>query len=199
MVLDCHSPGQAALLFRGVHPRALFVDTVWKLTVHAGGLAGDVTGTDGLDPEKPWEWVASAATEFGHAPGLAEGVDLFRRASSVHLLGGGYVNKVWPYQVSLVSAAAALARAAGVPAYATGLGLIPADLTEDFAAFGQTGVDALAEVVRRTLDAWEVPGSAVTVVEGIPGKDMTVPVKLADRLEGSFATPRWAHSCDIPP
>nr|HQV19601.1 polysaccharide pyruvyl transferase family protein [Gordonia sp. (in: high G+C Gram-positive bacteria)] len=62
---------------------------------------------------------------------------------------------------------------------------IQADLTDDFAAFGQTGVDALAEVVRRTLDSWDVPGSAVTVVEGIPGKDMTVPVKLADRLKGS--------------
>ena len=39
-------------------------------------------------------------------------------------------------------------------------------------------------MVRRTLDSWDVPGSAVTVVEGIPGKDMTVPVKLADRLKG---------------
>ncbi|WP_298807389.1 polysaccharide pyruvyl transferase family protein [uncultured Gordonia sp.] len=253
VVLDCHSPGQATLLFRGIHPRTIFVDTIWKLTVHAGGLSGDVDGTDGLDPDRPWEWVASAATEFGHAPGLAEGVDLFRRAASVHLLGGGYVNNVWPYQVSLVSAAAALARSTGARAYATGLGLMPtvdepalaalrdaagafslfdvrdtasaaalgddarlggddawlawgerrllsrrpkpvsggvtlciqADLTDDFAAFGQTGVDALAEVVRRTLDSWDVPGSAVTVVEGIPGKDMTVPVKLADRLKGS--------------
>ena len=41
----------------------------------------------------------------------------------MHLLGGGYVNNVWPYQVSLVSAAAALARSTGARAYATGLGL----------------------------------------------------------------------------
>ena len=40
VVLDCHSPGQATLLFRGIHPRTIFVDTIWKLTVHAGGLSG---------------------------------------------------------------------------------------------------------------------------------------------------------------
>ena len=55
-----------------------------------------------------------------------------------------------------------------------------------------------AEVVRRTLDSWDVPGSAVTVVEGIPGNDMTVPVKLADRLKGSTSVSFldiWRRGC----
>ncbi|MGH3910802.1 MAG: polysaccharide pyruvyl transferase family protein, partial [Pseudonocardiaceae bacterium] len=29
--LDCHSPGPARILLDGVHPRARFVDTLWRL------------------------------------------------------------------------------------------------------------------------------------------------------------------------
>lgn len=256
VVLDCHSPGQAGLLLRDIHPRAVFVDTLWQLTQYASNR----TRTDGPDPDTPWVWVADAATRFGPAPRLAEGVDVFRRASSVHLLGGGYLNAVWSHHVSLVAAVAELVRSTGVRAYATGQGLLPlvgepawsvllkaveefrvfdvrdtashqalsgtpalrntgddawlaldepavthvsespvpgggvtlcvqGDLTEDFTMRGHSGVAALAEFVRATLDAWEVPGEAVTVVEGIPGRDRDVPVRLGDRLTGSRTIP----------
>ncbi|WP_124707501.1 polysaccharide pyruvyl transferase family protein [Gordonia insulae] len=256
VVLDCHSPGQAGLLLRGIHPGAVFVDTLWQLTQYAA----DTERTDGPDARTPWTWVAEAATRFGPAPRLAEGVDVFRRASSVHLLGGGYLNRVWPQHVSLVAAAAELARTTGVPAYATGQGLIPlfdgparavltesaeaftifdvrdaasaealsgtaarrhtgddawlavddpastrrdpggparhgvtlclqADLTEDFAAFGMTGLDALTRFVGATLDAWQVGGDAVTVLEGIPGGDLEIPSRLGNRLAGAATIP----------
>ncbi|MBD1322006.1 polysaccharide pyruvyl transferase family protein [Gordonia hankookensis] len=272
VVLDCHSPGQTSLLLRGVHPGAVFVDTLWQLAEYAA----DTTRTDGPDPTTPWTWVAQAATTFGPAPRLAEGVDVFRRASSVHLLGGGYVNQVWPHHVSLVAAIAELTRMTGVPSYATGQGLIPlldepawsvltdaigaftvfdvrdeasaqalsgigarrhtgddawlavgegdgthtvtdvddpdtvsdvddptrpprhpegvtlclqSDLTDDFGAFGSTGVDALTRFIRATLDAWQVPAEAITVVEGIPGGDLEVPTRLGDRLDGATTVP----------
>lgn len=256
VVLDCHSPGQAGLLLRDIHPRAVFVDTLWQLTRYASNR----TRTDGPDPDAPWDWVADAATRFGPAPRLAEGVDVFRRASSVHLLGGGYLNAVWPHHISLVAAVAELVRSTGVPAYATGQGLLPlageparsvllkaveefsvfdvrdaaslealagtpavrgtgddawlgldgrdafhmpmnpaagggvtlcvqGDLTEDFTMRGRSGTAALAEFVCATLDAWEVPGDAVTVVEGIPGRDRDVPVRLGDRLTGARTIP----------
>ncbi|MGV9712054.1 polysaccharide pyruvyl transferase family protein [Gordonia sp. NPDC003424] len=257
VVLDCHTPGQSALMLYDAHPNVVFVDTLWQLTVYAA----DATREDGPDPATPWTWVAEAATTFGPAPRLSEGVDMFRSASSVHLLGGGYVNQVWPHHVSLVMAAAELARTAGVPAYATGQGLIPvvdgpardallraadeftvfdvrddgsadvlgsmagrrqtgddawlavpetlralessemppqsdgvalciqSDLTESFAAFGTTGLDALTRFVAATLDAWEVPGSAITVVEAIPGIDSEVPTRLGARLDGATYIP----------
>ncbi|MFW0785009.1 polysaccharide pyruvyl transferase family protein [Gordonia sp. CPCC 206044] len=254
VVLDCHTPGQAALLLRGAHPNVLFTDTLWQLTLYAA----DTARTSGPDASIPWVWAAEAATEFGPAPRLAEGVDLFRQASSVHLLGGGYLNQVWPHHISLVAAAAALARTTGAQAYATGQGLIPtvegpswkaftesaaeftvfdvrdsasadalagvaarrhtgddawlavdehrptapepghpggvtlcvqSDLTDDFAAFGMTGREALTAFVSKTLDAWEVPGEAITVVEGIPGIDLEIPTRLGARLDGSTTIP----------
>ncbi|GAB90484.1 hypothetical protein GORHZ_104_00130 [Gordonia rhizosphera NBRC 16068] len=257
VVLDCHSPGQAALMLHAEHPNVVFTDTLWQMA----GYAANADRTDGPDPSTPWIWVAQAATTFGKAPRLAEGVDVFRRASSVHLLGGGYVNQVWPHHVSLVAAAAQLARTTGVPAYATGQGLIPvltgsygsaltdavteftvfdvrddasskalagvagmrqtgddawlgvddalaaaptvdsppgrdrvtlclqSDLTDDFTAFGTTGLDALTRFVRATLDEWQVPGEAITVIEGIPGADREIPSRLGDRLAGARTVP----------
>lgn len=252
VVLDCHTPGTAALELRGDHPRVIFVDTLWRLTEHA------VSGADeAIDAERPWEWVAEAASQFGVAPHRAEGVDLLLRADTLHLLGGGYLNEVWPHHVALVAALAAVSRRTGAPAFATGQGLVPkvtgdawkalilagrdfavfdvrdapsrdliaelpgarftgddlwlvgrparrrrsagdpgvilciqSDLTDDFVGpTGDTGVTALTDWVADTLDAWKIPGCAVTVVEGMPGEDMTVPLLLGDRLAGSTVLP----------
>ncbi|GAC69699.1 hypothetical protein GS4_26_01470 [Gordonia soli NBRC 108243] len=255
VVLDCHSPGQAALLLRSTHPRLVVTDTLWQLSIFA----------DEADPPPdpaipPWEWVSQAATRLGIAPRLSEGVGMLAEASSLHLLGGGYLNRLWPHHVSLATAVAAVSKATGAPAHATGQGLLPvfdrprfdafltaadefavfdvrdsgsrdaiadvsglrdsgddawlavgigdggpiatpdtpvqtdsetvilcvqSDLTESFTVGGTTGPDALALRVRELLDHWEVPGTAVAVVEGIPGEDARVPGLLADRLEGS--------------
>ena len=83
--------------------------------MHAGGLSGMWTvPATSIRTDRGNGWRRQPPSSG--TPGLAACVDLFRRAASVHLLGGGYVNNVWPYQVSLVSAAAALARSTGARA-----------------------------------------------------------------------------------
>ncbi|MFM9377929.1 polysaccharide pyruvyl transferase family protein [Gordonia sp. VNK21] len=121
VVVDCPRPGAAALMLRRANRRAVFVNTLWELTGYAHGA-----DRDGIDPQAPWEWVAQAASRFGPAPREGHGVDMLLRARTLHLLGGGYVNAVWPQHVSLVAALAAVARTTGARAAATGQGLLPA-------------------------------------------------------------------------
>ncbi|MFW0790818.1 polysaccharide pyruvyl transferase family protein [Gordonia sp. CPCC 205333] len=126
VVLDCHSPGQASIMLRRSHPRVLFVDTLWRLTLFAAGTERhDIERPDGLDPDRGWEWVTRAASNLGVASHLDVGVDLLLRASSIHLLGGGYVNNIWPQHLSLATAIAAVGERSGAPTYATGQGLTP--------------------------------------------------------------------------
>ena len=82
VVLDCHSPGSANVLLRDAHPRMIVVDTLWQLTNHARDA----------EPSNPWEWVSRAAVDSGLAPRLAVGLDLLASSTTIHLLGGGYVN-----------------------------------------------------------------------------------------------------------
>ncbi|VFA81448.1 polysaccharide pyruvyl transferase CsaB [Gordonia paraffinivorans] len=251
VVLDCHSPGSANVLLRDAHPRMSVVDTLWQLTNHARDA----------EPSNPWEWVSRAAVDSGLAPRLAVGLDLLASSTTIHLLGGGYVNTVWPHHVSLCVAAEAVAQRSGARLVATGQGLVPtveepawsaltaalgsfdvidvrdsasekalagldhvrlsgddawlalhrpmpplyreeppsaesardpgvvlclqSDLTEKFRGPGGSGLEALTDLVRATLDAWDVPGSAVTVVEGIPGHDYEIPHRLGSRLDGA--------------
>ena len=252
VVLDCPRPGPAALLLRGANPRAHFVNTLWELSRHAQ----ENPEAPYIDPERPWEWVGRAASSLGVAPREGDGVALLLRASTVHLLGGGYVNAVWPGHVCVPAAIAEVARTTGARAVATGAGLTPlltgaagarlladahdfevfdvadrpsfdalagvgsasftgddawlaraaahprpgastpdggvvlclqSDLAGDFAWGGKTGEDALARFAEATLDAWDVAGQQVTVVECIPGLDARVPEALGDRLDRA----RW--------
>ncbi|MFT3900121.1 MAG: polysaccharide pyruvyl transferase family protein [Gordonia sp. (in: high G+C Gram-positive bacteria)] len=125
VVLDCHTPGQAALLLRGVHPRAVFTDTLWRLAEHARSVAAGEGEDAAVDPRRPWEWVAEAASNLGVAPALGEGVDLLLKASSLHLLGGGYVNRQWPHHVGIVAAMSAAGGKSSAGVFATGQGLLP--------------------------------------------------------------------------
>lgn len=247
VVVDCGRPGSANLLLRRANRRAIFVNTLWELTEYAGTALDDPD----VDPERPWEWVAWAASRFGVAPAEGSGIELLLRAKTIHLVGGGYVNSVWPRHIALVAAIAEVSRVTGARAVATGQGLLPplqgpaldrfridaaqfdvfdvrdtpsyefldgldrtrhgddawlsprvqrpvarmsagevvicaqSDLTADFRRGGVTGPHALAELLTATLDAWNVPGERVTVVEAIPGQDMTVPALMGNRLDGA--------------
>ncbi|CAM3112572.1 polysaccharide pyruvyl transferase family protein [Tsukamurella hominis] len=262
VVVDVAHVGEAALLFAGDHPRAVFVDTLWRLARAADENPDLQSGTAAQD------WVAGAATDMRIAPGLAEGVDHLLRASSIHVIGGGYVNRQWPQWFPVISAVAAVTERTGAAAYATGLGLLPLpdgadldrfladaaafavfdvrdrpsyaalrgvsgasltgddvwlglgavagrpgaapgfgraptvparpgevvlcmqeDLSEGFVRDGLSGAPALAALARDMLDAWGVPGDRVTVVEGIPGHDYTVPKLLGDRIDGARIIP----------
>ncbi|GAC52456.1 polysaccharide pyruvyl transferase family protein [Gordonia amicalis] len=251
VILDCHNPGSATALMGDAHPNLLVVDTLWQLTNHAPGI----------EPDAPWAWVGRAVLDSGLAPRLSAGINLLHTATTIHLLGGGYVNTVWPHHVSLLVGAAAVSGRSGARAVATGQGLVPtvsepawtalatalgtfdiidvrdtpsaqaldgvagvrnsgddawlalnrpqpaiyrdetpadapghghgvvlclqSDLTEKFTGSRGSGAEALAGFVHDTLDAWEVPGTGVTVVEGIPGHDYEVPFRLGSRLDGA--------------
>lgn len=114
--LDCHSPGPAQMLLGDEHPRVRFTDTLWRLCWEAPS-------------DEPWtvaNWVQHAVHDPGRAPRWVAGIELAARADVVHLLGGGYINAIWPRHVGLIAAAVAATRRSRGRAVLTGHGLLPA-------------------------------------------------------------------------
>jgi len=114
--VDTHSPGPAAVLLDGIHPRAKFTDTLWRLCWEAPS-------------EDPWQaaaWVREAVHNPGMMPRLHGGIELLATADVVHVVGGGYINKLWPKQIGLFSGTAAAVERSGGRAAMTGHGLVPA-------------------------------------------------------------------------
>ncbi len=115
VVVDCHTPGQAAVLLKRWHPRVTFVDTVWRICFETA--------------EQPAEQMVDLAADVldnpGRLPRIASGVELLARADTVHLVGGGYLNTVWSHHLSLLATASAAVQQFGLRAVATGQGLLP--------------------------------------------------------------------------
>ncbi|MCF6744588.1 polysaccharide pyruvyl transferase family protein [Blastococcus sp. KM273128] len=114
VVLDTPHPSGAQALLWNEHPRLRCVDTVWRLCWEAPNE--DMWDTVGF--------VTSALTDHGRAPNWIPGLQLLNRAASVHVLGGGYVNDLWPRRVGVLAALAWLSRR-GTPVALTGAGLMP--------------------------------------------------------------------------
>jgi hypothetical protein len=112
--LDCHSPGQAAHLFDGLHPRLHFTDTLFRVVWESKELPR------GEADHRVRQHVRDLGT-----PRFDLGLLALRRASTVHFLGGGYINNRWPFHVGLLHAAAELREISDVRLVATGLGLTP--------------------------------------------------------------------------
>ena len=112
--LDCPRPGAAALLFVGLHPRLRITDTLWRA----------VWDSAGLPPAEVGPRVAQLVRHLG-SPNYDMGLVKLRQATSLHLLGGGYVNGVWPHHAALVSAMKTVKDLTGARLYATGQGLMP--------------------------------------------------------------------------
>ncbi|MFC4372556.1 polysaccharide pyruvyl transferase family protein [Nocardia halotolerans] len=113
--VDTHSPGPAQVLLGDLHPRVRFTDTLWRLCWEAPS-------------EDPWQvaaWVARAVGDPGMAPRWDRGIDLLGRAEVFHLLGGGYINRIWPRHIGLPAGVEAAAHRSGARSVATGLGLFP--------------------------------------------------------------------------
>ena len=113
VVVDCHTPGQAAVLHHSEHPDVLFTDTLWRLAA------------EGADARSAVGFCRQAVSDPGVRPALASGVALARSASVVHLIGGGYVNDQWPLHLGVVAAVGEICRLSGASAVATGQGLLP--------------------------------------------------------------------------
>ncbi|RDH77962.1 polysaccharide pyruvyl transferase family protein [Mycolicibacterium moriokaense] len=115
VVVDCHTPGQAAILLRQWHPRALFVDTMWRIcdqTSHLPAAQGVTLARD-------------VVRNPGRMPKLVTGIELLSRADTVHLVGGGYINSVWSHHLALLATAAGVSDFWGRRVVATGMGLMP--------------------------------------------------------------------------
>lgn len=159
VVLDCHTPGQASVLLRDCHPHVMFVDTAWRLAIEAKNR----------EPHESEELLDRVVEEPGRACLIADGIDLLRRASSVHLLGGGYLNSIWPHHLGLLRLARSAARVSGAQLFATGQGLMPVgDITEvaksltEFSVFDVRDDDSARAfgLPKTGDDAWlAVPGA----------------------------------------
>lgn len=108
--LDCRHPGTASALFGGIHPRLRVTDAVFRTVEDA--LRGSRRDVEDI--------VTGLGTPLYDAPLLA-----LREARSLHLLGGGFVNSMWPQNDLLVGVMRAASRLSGAPLVATGQGLAP--------------------------------------------------------------------------
>lgn len=108
--LDCRHPGTASALLGGLHPRLRVTDAVFRAVEDS--RHGSRRSVEDI--------VTRLGTPLFDAPLLA-----LREAGSLHLLGGGFVNAVWPENDLLVRAMRAAAAVGGAPLIATGQGLAP--------------------------------------------------------------------------
>lgn len=132
--LDCPQPGTASTLFAGIHSGFHATNTLWRACADAPGR----------DASSVWEHVYNAVMHGG-TPMYDVGLIALGQADSIHLLGGGYVNGVWPDHVGLVSGMIAARKLSGSPLMASGLGLLPlpensGQLLESFAKFESVSV-----------------------------------------------------------
>ena len=113
--VDCHSPGPAQAVFAASHPHVRFTDLLWRICRAAPSAR----------PADVVEHATRAVRDPEVMPRLSLARSVLRRADVVHLIGGGFVNTMWPRHVGLLAGAVELARASGGIAAMTGQGLQP--------------------------------------------------------------------------
>jgi hypothetical protein len=113
--LDSPSPGNSQLLLGDLHPNVRFVDTLFRIAWAAPSE----------HPNEIVEFAEHAVKNPGLVPRFALGVELLQSADVYHILGGGYVNSVWPRHLLLLAAGASLSASFDVKAAVTGAGLAP--------------------------------------------------------------------------
>lgn len=114
VVLDCPEPGLAAYLFEGLHPRVTFTNMLWRVSWE----------TMDADPDEGDAVIDRLVTDLG-SPRFDIGLIEARRATTVHLIGGGHITANWMHHGRLVRAARRLAEVSDARLVATGLGLMP--------------------------------------------------------------------------
>jgi hypothetical protein len=139
VVVDCVRPSAARETLGGIHPGARFTSTVWPVALLSESWkAPDIAA-----------FAASVVADPGRLDRLAERFELLVRpdgirweatpqsvragiedlvaADVVHLVGGGYVNTVWPVGIGAAAAAGAALRRGRGRGAATGQGFVPLD------------------------------------------------------------------------
>ena len=121
--VDCSRPGPASAILRHIHPHLQVVDTLSRL-VHENSFA-DVEQIADIDIMGVSKFVNDALEHDGVAARYTAGIEILRNeVRSVHFLGGGYMNSMWPLHLARLSLAQ-WCRNHGIPVIATGLGLMP--------------------------------------------------------------------------
>lgn len=113
--VDCPNPGPSEVLLGHLHPHVRFTDTFWRLCWEAPS-------------DSPWEvasFVQHAINNPGMAPHWVAGIELAARVDLVHVIGGGFINRIWPRHIGLLAASVAAVRRSGGRAVMTGQGLWP--------------------------------------------------------------------------
>ena len=114
--LDCPNPGGAQLILADLHPQVRFVDTLFRISWAA--------------PSEDTEEVASFASQATRQPGFgyahrAAGIELLQSADVYHVIGGGYLNAIWPRHITFLAAGQVLATEYDKQVAVTGNGLLP--------------------------------------------------------------------------
>ena len=112
--LDTIEPGRASHLFRDTHPRLKTTNTLWHAT-HTGPADDHVAAATRM---------RDLIHDLG-SPRYDLGLRDLRGMGSIHLLGGGYMNSIWPENFGVIEAMVTLKADFDVPIYATGQGLLP--------------------------------------------------------------------------
>lgn len=135
--VDCARPGPAAAILRNIHPHAVFVDTLARLTFELPTQEFEPEAAEGEEPCRAAciaRAVVAALEDEGRAARYAAGIAVLRdEVRGVHYLGGGYMNGAWQENLARL-ALAPWARAKGLPVVGTGLGFAPLEgATAEFA------------------------------------------------------------------
>lgn len=187
--LDCPKPGLASHFFGGMHPGLRTTDIVWRV----------IWETAGMSPEEGFAHVEHRMRHLG-TPSYDIGILGARRATTVHVLGGAYINAVWPHHEGLLRAANVLKELSGARTAATGLALIPSAnperVREELASFDEAsardsksaelaGVELAAD--DSMLGLGHLPGYTTQAAQALPDSaDVWVCIQRDFADEGVF-------------
>lgn len=122
--LDSRYPGSAAALFSGLHPNLRTTDAIFRAiddSLHGSG-----------------RHIEDLVQNLG-TPLYDLQMHKLREAGTIHLIGGGFLNSIWPENLLVVRAMRAAADVSGARLIATGQGLLP-DAGERLAGFTHVSV-----------------------------------------------------------
>ncbi len=115
--LDSPNPGGATLLFSDLHPNVRFVDTLFRIAWAAPSE----------EPDEVVDFASQSVRQLGFGvPHRALGIELLHNVDVFHVIGGAYVNAIWPRHLALLAAGGVVAQEFGGRAAVTGAGLVPA-------------------------------------------------------------------------
>ncbi|WP_425956300.1 polysaccharide pyruvyl transferase family protein [Xylanimonas sp. McL0601] len=117
--VDTPAPGPTASMLDGEHPGLRITDTLYRLSWEAPSD----------DAREVADFVCGALADPGSAPRWIPGIEVLRSLGEgdvLHVIGGGYVNSVWPRHLGVVAGAAWVGSHSDARVGLTGLGLLPA-------------------------------------------------------------------------